>query len=65
MTISTNYIKFSFVCGNGVVVVCPSANCSESCRILKGQQQLDMYSGVLAIRGVSFIDGYQSPYEAN
>jgi hypothetical protein len=63
---NVNYGLFTFVCGDGTKVDCPGTNsCEESCRILKGYKNTDAYSGVLSIRGVNFIDSYQSPIEAN
>ncbi len=57
---------YSFVCGTGSIVVCPSGqSCAESCRIFKGKSSLSGYSGVFSIRNVNFIPGYQSSYLAD
>jgi hypothetical protein len=60
------YGLFSFVCGSGQVVVCPTGlSCAESCRIFKGKSAISGYSGVFSIRNVVFRQGYQSTYLAN
>lgn len=60
------YGVYSFICGTGNVVVCPTGqSCAESCRIFKGKNSLSGYSGVFSIRQVLFTPGYQSSFLAD
>ena len=65
---TNNYGLFTWVCGSGQVVNCPTSDCSSSCQILRGgfsnANITTGSAGVLSIRNVTFIDSYHSPVEA-
>lgn len=55
------YAVAVFRCGDGQVVRCASGDCSQSCRVFRGKGTNNGDSGVVALRGVTFKKGYQSP----
>ena len=65
------YGVFEWVCGDGQRVTCPSLDCADDCRILRGGfsnssgSMGDGDAGVLSIRNVTFLKDYHSPIEAN
>jgi hypothetical protein len=65
---TTNYGLYTFTCGQGNLVTCPSGDCSNSCRIFRGgfssAGMTTGSAGVFSIRNVTFPVGYQSPIEA-
>lgn len=62
---NTNYGLYTSVCGTGQVSSCPSADCSNPCRILRGGfssgSMVTGNAGTLSIRNVTFIKDYQAP----
>lgn len=63
---TTSYEKYySFVCGNGQKVQCLDTTCKEECRLFKGLGTNSGESGIIAMRNVTFVKGYQSPIQAS
>lgn len=67
-TKTAKYGLYTSVCGAGQLVTCPSGDCSNACRILRGGFSSGAMTtgsaGVLSIRNVTFVKSYQSPIEA-
>lgn len=62
------YGLFTWTCGAGINVTCPTTDCSTQCQILKGGfsggSMTRGSAGVLSIRNVTFIHSYHSPIQA-
>lgn len=67
-THTPSYGLYTFTCGHGELVTCPSGDCSDSCRIFQGgftnSTMITGSAGVFSIRNVTFPKNYHSPVEA-